>query len=350
MADLPETVRVSLVIVTYNRADELLRLLQSLQNDLASPNVELILVDDGSTDGTVERVSHLLAPVGERATVLRQANSGPGIGRNRGILHASGQIVVFVDTDCVVHPGWLSALVEPFSDPKIGAVGGPDRSQPDDPLFTKLIDYLMTSFLTTGGIRGAKKTHGGSYHPRSFNMAVRREAAISAEGFPTIWYGEDILFSRRIARAGWRLAFSSEAWVYHRRRTTVRAWARQLFRMGRARWWMGRHDRGLLEPLYVVPLLECSALALAVGAAVISGNIGPVTGSFFGVVVAYGAALGAYAARRTRHPAAFFAAPLLFALREASYAAGSIAGIFSKIPDLTGALPRMAAETRETDA
>ena len=333
-------VRISLVIVTYNRAEELLRLLGSLEEMLARTDVEVVLVDDGSTDGTIERVSPVLAPLGDRLQIIRQANSGPGVGRNRGILCARGEIVGFIDTDCVVHPGWLDALVAPFADAHVGAVGGPDRSQPDDPLLMCLIDYLMTAFLTTGGVRGAKKARGGSYHPRSFNMAVRREAAVAAEGFPTIWYGEDILFSWRVAQVGWKLEFAPDAWVYHRRRTTLRGWARQLYRMGRARWWMGRYDRRLLDPIYVLPLAEwIVGLAALVGIA--SGGFWRTAGCAVVAAAAfYACAIGLDGWRRVGHTAALVGVPAMFFLREAAYALGSLAGIFSGVPDLRGALSR----------
>jgi glycosyltransferase involved in cell wall biosynthesis len=128
MGDSP--IRVSVIIATYNRADELMRLLESLRSSLARPDVELILVDDGSTDGTVERAMPLLEAPLARATVIRQENQGPGTARNKGILAAAGEIVVFVDTDCVVEPEWLDALTAPFDDDKVGGVGGPDRSRP----------------------------------------------------------------------------------------------------------------------------------------------------------------------------------------------------------------------------
>jgi GT2 family glycosyltransferase len=347
MADGVPPVRVSLVVVTYNRFDELSRLLCSLENVLDRPEVEIILIDDGSTDNTVERVTPLVQRLHDRATILFQQNSGPGTARNRGILHARGEIVVFVDTDCVVQPVWFQALTEPFADPQVGAVGGADRSEPNDPLFARLVDYLMTAFLTTGGIRGAKKARGGSYHPRSFNMAVRREAAVAAEGFPTIWYGEDILFSWRIAQAGWKLAFAPDAWLYHKRRTTVRAWARQLYRMGRARWWMGRYDRRLLEPIFLLPMLEWTLVLIAAGLLAVQQRITPVTGAFGVLVAAYALALGADSFRRTRHPCAILATPLLFALREGAYALGSVAGILTSIPDLNGALSRARSTMKE---
>jgi len=329
---------VSLVVVTFNRAEELIRLLGSLEATLARPDVELVLVDDGSTDGTIERVSSLLEPFRDRAQIVAQGKAGPGVGRNRGILCARGKIVVFLDTDCVVQPGWLDALVAPFENPAVGVVGGPDRSGPDDPLLTRIIDYLMTSFLTTGGVRGAKRTRGGSYHPRSFNMAARREAAIAVSGFPTIWYGEDILFSWRLREKGWELAFAPAAWVYHLRRTTLRGWARQLYRMGRARWWMGRHNRKLLEPIYLLPVVECGIGMCALACLLIGGFYQWVGVGIVGLAFLYLAAIALDGWRRVGDVLAVLGVPLMFMVRETAYALGSLAGLVTPIPDLTGGL------------
>jgi len=338
MSDAARGVRISIVIVTYNRAEELLRLIDSLESDLHRSDVELILVDDGSTDNTFELLQPKLAPIGDRACVLHQENSGPGTGRNRGIAAARGEIVVFIDTDCVVHPGWLDTLTAPFDDADVGAVGGPDRSRTDDPPLTRFIDYLMTSFLTTGGVRGATKSRGGSYHPRSFNMAARRDVARDIGGFPVIWYGEDILFSWRIAQSKRRLVFAPDAWVYHLRRTKLRAWTRQLYRMGRARWWMGRAYRELLEPVYAVPLGEWLIGIGALWAAASSGVIGTLGRTVLGVAAAYLMAIGMHSAFKLRMIASIVAVPFLFLVRETAYAAGSIAGIFSRVPDLRGGL------------
>jgi len=335
-------IRISLIVVTYNRLGELNSLIDSLGNVLKRQDVEMILIDDQSTDGTLEAMTKVLAYMGDRARVIQQPKDGPGMGRNRGIAAARGQILAFVDTDCIAHPEWLEELTAPFDDPRVGAVGGPDRCHPDDPSLTHYIDYLMTSFLTTGGVRGSKKAKGGAYHPRSFNMAVRREAAESVGGFPVIWYGEDILFSWRIQQQGWKLEFAEGAWVYHRRRTSVRGWATQLFRMGRARWWMGRYDRKLLDPIYMLPLMEWLIGIFAVGGLFIDG--GPQTASIGVLSLAgiYTLAMGLDAARSTRRAAALVIVPFLFFMREAAYAAGSIQGLRKPLPDMEGALERVA--------
>ncbi len=335
------SIQVSVVIVTYNRADELTSLLASLETDLARPNVELIVVDDGSTDDTADRIEPTVAPLGERARLIRQANSGPGAARNVGILAARGDVVVFVDTDCVVQPEWFDSLIAPFEDAGVGGVGGPDRSSPDDPLFSRFIDYLMTSFITTGGVRGGKKLRGGTYHPRSFNMAVRRESAVAVGGFPTIWYGEDVLLSWRISQSGKKLSFAEGAWVYHKRRTSVTGWARQIYRMGRARWWMARHDRRLMQPVYMAPLAEW-AVGIGLVSGIVIGDIAVAAACIvvLGVVGHLVSFMGLDGWRKTKHPLATVALPLMFLLRESAYALGSLAGMVTRMPDLDGALSR----------
>ena len=343
---MSDGIGVSLVIVTFNRKDELLRLLESLNTTLHRDDVELVLVDDQSTDGTIEAVQDTLGYMGDRLVVIPQAKDGPGVGRNRGIARARGEVIAFIDTDCVAHDGWLNALTEQFEDETVGAVGGPDRSHPTDPLLTQLIDYLMTSFLTTGGVRGAKKAKGGSYHPRSFNMAVRKDAATAIDGFPVIWYGEDILFSWRVGNKGYKLTFAPDAWVYHRRRTSVRGWMRQLYRMGRARWWMGRYDRSLLDPIYMLPLLEWLGglgivSATVAGAACNIPSLYIAGAAMLGLAGIYFTAVGVDALAKTRKWIALPGVPIMFLIREAAYAAGSLAGIMTRLPDMEGALPRI---------
>jgi GT2 family glycosyltransferase len=331
-------ITASLVIVTYNRRDELLRLIESMDPALHRSDIEFVLVDDASTDGTVEAVESAVEFMGDRARIIRQDKDGPGAGRNRGIAAARGEIIVFVDTDCVVHDGWIESLLEPFADHEVGAVGGPDRSSPDDPLLIRMIDYLMTAFLTTGGVRGSKKAAGGSYHPRSFNMAVRRQAALDARGFPLIWYGEDILLSWRIRNSGWKLEFAPDAWLFHRRRTTYSGWARQLFRMGRARWWMGRYDSNLLDPIYVLPLAEWLIGVSAVTGIAAGGTARTVGVGTLAIAGTYLLAMGLDGMRKTRSIAASLAVPFLFLLRETAYACGSLAGLIRPVPDMTGKL------------
>ena len=342
MSDGDADIRISIILVTYNRAPELVRLLDSLRADLARSDVELIVVDDGSTDDTLVQINATMQALGDRGRVHRQANMGPGTARNRGIAAAQGDILVFLDTDCVVQPEWLDALTAPFVDDAVGAVGGPDRSHPGDPFLARVIDYLMTSFITTGGVRGSAVKRAGTYHPRSFNMAARRDAAADAGGFPTVWYGEDILFSRRIQQAGSRCELALGAWLYHLRRTSVRGWMRQLYRMGRARWWMARHDAGLIDAVYMVPLAEIVA-GVAVVAGIAVGGVARIAAlSALGSVAAYLMVIAVHGAVRVRSIAALLAVPALFAIRECAYAAGSVAGILTRVPDLAGRLAAIA--------
>ncbi len=320
-------ISVTIVVATYNRRDELLVLLKSIENELARPDVELHILDDGSTDSTGQAVSHLEKVMGQRFRYTMLDHSGPSRARNRGIKESRAEVCVFVDTDCQTPKGWLSALTEPLlNDSKAGATGGPDRSEPGDSTLARAIDYLMTAFLTTGGVRGGTK-RAATYHPRSFNMAVKTDAALKAGGFPNIWYGEDIIFSHRVRQAGHELLYVDDAWLYHKRRTSVTGFAKQVFRMGRARLMMGRYDTRLLEPVYLVPLVEIAVAACLILTAIVSPSIPVWSMAAAAVFISYLAAITIDSLRRLKSLGSALLVPMLFCLREACYGLGSIAGL-----------------------
>jgi glycosyltransferase involved in cell wall biosynthesis len=166
----------SVIIPTYNRADEIGELLKSLIVQTLSPEkFEVIVVDDGSTDNTLGIIESFKINSDIRIAVINQDHKGPGAARNLGMKHARGKYFVFIDSDCIADPNWLSSFEEAVAVKEVGGFGGPDGVLKDFLPIQKAIDYSMTSFITTGGIRGHSKKKISKYYPRSFNMGVRAD-------------------------------------------------------------------------------------------------------------------------------------------------------------------------------
>ena len=245
----------SVIIPTHNRKDEIKELLGSLENQSLSKDLfEVILVDDGSTDGTKEWVEKFENKSSMNITYIRRLHGGPGTTRNEGMKIASGDVFVFIDSDCIAPPEWLENIKNTFDrDPSIQAFGGRDDARQDFSPLLKAINYAMTSFLTTGGMRGGKKKRLAKFYPRSFNMGIRRGLYARIGGFGTLRHGQDIEFSHRILQSRAKVAYLSDAVVYHKRRTSLKKFFKQVFNWGVARINLSRVDAAMLEPLHFAP-------------------------------------------------------------------------------------------------
>lgn len=245
----------SVIIPTYNRIDEIIDLIHSLESQtLAKGYFEIIIVDDGSTDGTEEWILTFK----ERATLnlhfFKQSHKGPGAARNKGIHKGSGQIFVFIDSDCIVPPDWLSQIKNSFDeDPSIRAFGGRDDASNDFSPLLKAINYSMNSFISTGGMRRGEKKRLAKFYPRSFNMGVHREIVQQIGGFGELRHGQDIEYSHRIIKSGAKVIYIPEAVVYHKRRTSLIKFFKQVFNWGAARINLYKVDTTMLEPLHFMP-------------------------------------------------------------------------------------------------
>lgn len=318
-----EKVPVSVIIPAYNRKHELEGLLASLAGQtLPAAGFEVIVVDDGSGDGTREWLDELKGGFGFPFSWFAQEHRGPGAARNLGMQNASGDILVFIDTDCMPQPDWLEQLIQPFASGTVGAVGGREIMDERDPLLMRCFHYLMTAPLTTGGMRGKEGKRLARFYPRTFNMAISRKAYEATGGFRKMYHAEDIELSFRIRQAGFELLYEGRAQVYHRRRSTVAQYAKQLFNMGKARVTLARLHRGSLEPLHVMPaLLFVVALFLALLptwlTAAPSILIPCITAAVLFLMI-----LAIDSAFRLHAPQAFFIVPLLFILQQCSYGIG----------------------------
>ncbi len=223
--------KYSIIVPVYNRPDEIDELLLSLTQQTHS-DFEVIVVEDGS-DTPCKDICDKYA----RQLSLHyyyKENSGPGQSRNYGAERATGDYLVILDSDVVLPQGYIASLDKELAANPCDAFGGPDRSHPSFTDTQKAISYSMTSFLTTGGIRGGKKKLD-KFYPRSFNMGIRRDVYNHLGGFSKMRFGEDIDFSIRIFKNGYRCLLFPSSWVWHKRRTDFRKFFRQVYNSGIAR-------------------------------------------------------------------------------------------------------------------
>lgn len=223
--------RYSIIIPVYNRPDEVDELLNSLTQQTVH-DIEVIVVEDGSSvtcEHVVKRYEQQL-----NIQYFNKPNSGPGQTRNYGAERSSGEYLLILDSDCILPPGYLAAIEEELKRQPADAFGGPDRAHDSFTSTQKAINYAMTSFFTTGGIRGGKKKMD-KFYPRSFNMGLKADVYRALGGFSKMRFGEDIDLSIRIFKGGYSCRLFPEAWVWHKRRTDLKKFFKQVYNSGIAR-------------------------------------------------------------------------------------------------------------------
>jgi len=221
----------SVIIPVYNRPEEIDELLESLTQQ-AYTGFEVVVVEDGSTipcKDVVDRYTDRLD-----VSYFFKPNSGPGQTRNYGAERSKGDYLIILDSDCILPPGYFTAIETELKNSPVDSFGGPDRAHASFSPTQKAINYAMTSFFTTGGIRGGKKKMD-KFYPRSFNMGIKRKVYETLGGFSKMRFGEDIDFSIRIMENGYTSRLFPDAWVYHKRRTDFRKFFKQVYNSGIAR-------------------------------------------------------------------------------------------------------------------
>ena len=247
--------KYSIIVPVYNRPDEVDELLESLTSQTLK-DFEVVIVEDGSKI-TCKDVCDKYANILHLHYYYKE-NSGPGQSRNYGVERANGEYVLIVDSDAVAPAGFMQAIDDELQRQPSDAWGGPDAAHESFTDVQKAISYAMTSFFTTGGIRGGKKQLD-KFYPRSFNLGIRREAYLALGGFSKTrfskmsLYGEDIDFSIRIYKAGYSCRLFPEAWVWHKRRTDFRKFWRQVYNSGYARINLWRMYPEALKPVHALP-------------------------------------------------------------------------------------------------
>lgn len=220
----------SIIVPVYNRIDEVHDLLESLTHQ-TNKDFEIILVEDGSTDPCEKVVEQFSSNLDVQ--YYYKSNEGRSIARNYGIERARGEYFIFFDSDCVIPPQYFEALSTQLKKNYTDCFGGPDSAHDSFTDVQKAINYSMTSFLTTGGIRGGK-VQMEKFVPRSFNMGYSRKVWKKIGGFREM-FSEDIDMSTRVRQAGFSIQLIREAYVYHKRRTSLPKFSRQTYVFGMSR-------------------------------------------------------------------------------------------------------------------
>ena len=243
--------KYSIIVPVFNRPDEVDELLSSLLNQTFT-DFEVLIVEDGSQKPCDEVCNKYV----DRLDLhyFMKPNSGPGQSRNYGAERAKGGYLLILDSDVVLPKGYLNAIEEELKREPADAFGGPDAAHESFTDTQKAISYSMTSFFTTGGIRGGKKKLD-KFYPRSFNMGIRRDIYMELEGFSKMRFGEDIDFSIRIFKAGKRCRLFPEAWVWHKRRTDFRKFYRQVYNSGIARINLYKKYPESLKLVHLLPMV-----------------------------------------------------------------------------------------------
>ena len=243
--------KYSFIVPVYNRPDEVDELLASLLTQTVA-DFEVVIVEDGSSKPCKEVCDKYAGKLDLHYHM--KPNSGPGQSRNYGAERAKGEYLIVLDSDVVLPAGYLKAVDDELRREPADAFGGPDRAHDSFTDTQKAISYSMTSFFTTGGIRGGKKKLD-KFYPRSYNMGVRRDVYLRLGGFSKMRFGEDIDFSIRIFKAGCRCRLFPEAWVWHKRRTDFRKFFRQVFNSGIARINLYKKYPESLKLVHLLPMV-----------------------------------------------------------------------------------------------
>lgn len=256
--------KFSVIIPVYNRPDEMAEMMESLAAQ-TEKNFEVVVVEDGSSLPCREEVEKY-ASVLETAYYFKP-NTGRSHTRNYGMEKATGDYFLFFDSDCILPSGYMHELNRCLQENYVDCFGGPDSALPSFTPMQKAVNFAMTSFLTTGGIRGSGKVHMEKFHPRSFNMGFSRAVYEKVGGYKDM-FGEDIDLSIRIREAGFSMTLYPEVSVCHKRRVNLKKFFRQVYNFGQARIFLFRLHPGSLKAVHALPALfvlgEVALVVLAI--------------------------------------------------------------------------------------
>jgi len=222
----------SIIIPVYNRPDEINELLQSLLKSTYNSNYEVVIVEDGSTISCEDVVQRYVDKLS--ISYYFKPNSGPGDSRNFGMKKAKGDYFLIFDSDCIIPENYLSEVDIELKSDYVDCFGGPDKALKSFSNIQKAINFAMTSFLTTGGIRGGSEKID-KFQPRSFNMGISKTAFEASKGFGNIHPGEDPDLSIRLWKLGYETRLFKSAFVYHKRRIDWDKFSIQVSKFGKAR-------------------------------------------------------------------------------------------------------------------
>ena len=222
----------SIIIPVYNRPDEISELLESLVKSDFTKEYEIVIVEDGSTKDCKEEVEKFKDKL--NLSYYYKENSGPGDSRNFGMRKAKGNYFIIFDSDCIIPNHYLTEVDNELTSNYVDCFGGSDAALESFSDIQKAINFAMTSFFTTGGIRGGSEKLN-KFQPRSFNMGISKKAFEASNGFGNIHPGEDPDLTIRLWKLGFETKLFPKAFVYHKRRIDWNKFSVQVTKFGKAR-------------------------------------------------------------------------------------------------------------------
>lgn len=251
----------SFIIPVYNRPDEIQELLQSFVGLKTNTEFEVVIVEDGSTIPSKNIVDTFKSKLD--ISYFFKENSGPGDSRNFGMQHAKGNYFIILDSDCILPQNYLFEVENSLKQNYVDCFGGPDAAHESFSDLQKAINFSMTSVITTGGIRGNKKSVD-RFQPRSFNMGISKEAFLASKGFGLIHPGEDPDLTMRLWNLGYKTKLIPEAFVYHKRRISWSKFYRQVHKFGLVRPILNKWHPSTKKVTYWFPTLFSLGFIIAV--------------------------------------------------------------------------------------
>lgn len=266
----------SFIIPCFNRADEVHELLESFSKlrKLDHAQFEIIFVDGSPTEILKPVIEAFAAKLPVRHEHKPKLPISPS--RNLGAQLAKGDYLIFLDSDVILPEDYLVHVDAFLQKTNADSFGGPDRAHESFTDTQKAISYAMTSFLTTGGIRGGKQ-HMHKFNPRGFNMGIRKSVFGVVNGYSNMTCGEDIELSIRILEAGYKVLLNPKAYVYHKRRSTFKSFFRQVYRFGAARINIFQRHRSELKLTHMFP----AAFVMFLDVGIIASFFSPILAKVF---------------------------------------------------------------------
>ncbi|MEO0570853.1 MAG: glycosyltransferase [Bacteroidota bacterium] len=253
-----EQLSFSFVVPVFNRPDEIKELLDSMVRLDFDQAFEIVIVEDGSEEDAKSVLEGLSRQLD--IAYYKKENTGPGDSRNYGMKKAKGNYFIILDSDCLLPSHYLKEVEKQLSKDFVHCFGGPDAAHASFSDIQKAIDFVMTSVLTTGGIRGNKRGVD-RFQPRSFNMGISREAFKKTGGFGNIHPGEDPDLTFRIWEQGYKTRLLDQAFVYHKRRIDWKKFYTQVKKFGMVRPILNKWHPRTSKLTYWFPTLFCIGFA-----------------------------------------------------------------------------------------
>lgn len=265
----------SIIVPVYNRPDEVRELLASVVAQTYEGDYEVLIIEDGSSISCEAVVQEFSAKI-PALQYIYKANSGPGASRNYGMQVAQGNYYIILDSDCMLPAHYLEAVNDYLQEHFVDVFGGRDDMSDDFSPIQKAINYAMTSFFTTGGIRGSEKSLT-RFEPRSFNMGISKKAFEATGGYGNIHPGEDPDLTIRLWKLGFQSAFIPDAYVFHKRRISWDKFYTQVNKFGQTRPILNHWHPEYQTPIHWLPLIFTIGLILSI--------LGFISGNWLGIFV-----------------------------------------------------------------